>query len=347
MTAFVNIKSGKIRGKKIANTIFPVVKNFTTGKNGTFITVDGSKVFGDKVKNVRAYVDPSFVDFVTEEDYTKQCIAYGAVEANNEVKVELSEEERMEEIGERFDILHDMTRAMMRQKIRGMIVSGPPGVGKSFGVERELDKMNTFTDLGANGGKRKTEVVKGAMSPLGLYCKLYEYKNAGDVLVFDDCDSVLMDDLSLNLLKAALDSSRVRTISWNADSSKLKGEGIENSFKFEGSVIFITNINFEHVRSKKLQDHLQALMSRCHYLDLTLHTMKDKLLRVKQIARKGALFTSYKFKKEEEAEVLDFMNENCERLREVSLRMALKIADCKVVNGERWKVFAKATCMKN
>jgi len=347
MTAYVNIKSGKVRGKTIKNTIFPVVKNFSTGKNGTFITVDGSKVLGGNVKNVRVAVDPEMVSWVEEADYTKQCIAYGAIEANNEVKVEMSEEERMTEIEERFDILHDMTKAMMRQKIRGMIVSGPPGVGKSFGVERELDKMNTFTDLGANGGVRKTEVVKGAMSALGLYCKLHEFRNAGDVLVFDDCDSVLMDDLSLNLLKAALDSGRTRKIYWNADSAKLRAEGIENSFEFKGSVIFITNINFEHVRSKKLQDHLQALMSRCHYLDLTLHTMKDKMLRVKQIARKGALFTSYKFKKEEEAEILDFMFKNVDILREVSLRMALKIADCKVVNGDRWKVFAKATCMKN
>ena len=38
------------------------------------------------------------------------------------------------------------------------------------------------------------------------------YSQTGDVLVFDDCDSVLMDDLSLNILKAALDSGKRRRI---------------------------------------------------------------------------------------------------------------------------------------
>jgi len=64
MTAYVNIKSGKVRGKTIKNTIFPVVKNFSTGKNGTFITVDGSKVLGGNVKNVRVAVDPEMVSWV-------------------------------------------------------------------------------------------------------------------------------------------------------------------------------------------------------------------------------------------------------------------------------------------
>ena len=32
----------------------------------------------------------------------------------------------------------------------------------------------------------------------------------GNVLVFDDCDSVLMDDLALNIPKAALDSGKKR-----------------------------------------------------------------------------------------------------------------------------------------
>ena len=129
----------------------------------------------------------------------------------------------------------------------------------------------------------KYEVVKGAMTALGLYAKLYEHADANHVLVFDDCDSVLMDELSLNILKAALDSGKRRVLHWNADSAKLRSEGIPNKFEFKGGVIFITNVKFENVRSKKLQDHLEALQSRCHYLDLTLDTMRDKFLRIKQI----------------------------------------------------------------
>tara|TARA_B110000495_G_C22565861_1_gene341101 strand:- start:112 stop:585 length:474 start_codon:yes stop_codon:yes gene_type:complete len=155
-----------------------------------------------------------------------------------------------------------------------------------------------------------------------------------------------MDDLALNILKAALDSGKKRKIFWNADSAKLRAEGIPNSFEFKGSACFITNIKFENVKSKRMQDHLEALMSRCHYLDLTLDTMRDKYLRIKQIARTGKLFEGYNFEKEDEQEVLDFMMENKTKLREMSLRMVLKVSDLKKISAERWKSLAESTCMK-
>lgn len=344
--SYALVKTGKYGKDTIKNTIFPVVRNFNIGKKGSFLTVDGSKVYGPHKPSIRIICDPTNVEFQDDASaYEAQCIALGTVQREQpEVKVEISDEQRMEEIAERFQILEDMTKAMMGKKIRGMIVSGPPGVGKSYGVESELSKMDMWTDVG--GKARKTEVVKGAMTALGLYVKLHEFKDPGSVLVFDDCDSVLMDDLALNLLKAALDSGRTRKLYWNADSHKLERESVPNSFEFKGSVCFITNIKFENVRSKRLQDHLLALQSRCHYLDLTLDTMKDKILRVKQIAQKGDLFVNYKFDKKEQEEILDFMFANVDRLNEVSLRMALKLADCKVINNDRWQSFAKATCMK-
>ena len=121
---------------------------------------------------------------------------------------------------ERFDILTDMTKAVKAGDIRAMIVSGPPGVGKSFGVEAVLEKDGLFDSLAER--KPKFEIVKGAMSSIGLYAKLYEYSKAGNVVVFDDCDSILMEDLSLNILKGALDSSNRRFISWNTDSRILR-----------------------------------------------------------------------------------------------------------------------------
>ncbi len=157
-----------------------------------------------------------------------------------------------------------------RGDVRAMIVTGPPGVGKSFGVEKVLSKHDVFADVAQNEKLKKYEVVKGAMSAIGLYKKLYEYSERKCILVFDDCDSVLLDDLSLNILKAALDSSKKRMIHWNTDSRLLRSEGVPNSFEFKGGAVFITNIKFDNVKSKKLRDHLEALESRCHYLDLTI-----------------------------------------------------------------------------
>ena len=103
----------------------------------------------------------------------------------------------LERLAERFEILTEMTKAVKQGDVRAMIVSGPPGVGKSYGVEAVLQKDGLFDQLAER--KPKFEIVKGAMSAIGLYAKLYEFSNKGNVVVFDDCDSVLLDDLSLNI----------------------------------------------------------------------------------------------------------------------------------------------------
>lgn len=257
----------------------------------------------------------------------------------------VTDEEIIERLRSRFQILDDMTRAVKKGDVRSMIVTGPPGVGKSFGIENVLSRHDVFADVAQDTKLKKYEVVKGAMSAIGLYKKLYEFKDKKNIIVFDDCDSVLLDDLSLNILKAALDSSKKRTIHWNTDSRSLRQEGLDNQFEFHGGCIFITNIKFENVRSKKLRDHLEALESRCHYLDLTIDTEREKILRIKQIIQDGML-DEYEFSDEEVQEMLDFINDNKKKLRELSLRMVLKLADLKKSFPDRWKSVSEVTCMK-
>jgi hypothetical protein len=223
------------------------------------------------------------VEFVTDGVVTDRPVATPApVETDDEV---------MDRIGQRFEILQEMTRATISGDVRAMIVVGPPGVGKSYGVEYELEKSGLFERI--SGRKIKYEVIKGAMTPIGLYCTLYKHSDPNNVLVFDDCDSVFQDDLSLNILKAALDSGKKRRIYWNSDSAMLRREGVPDCFDFKGGCIFITNLKFDNLQSKKMKDHLEALQSRCHFLDLTLNTMRDKFLRIKQIFRQGQLFNDY------------------------------------------------------
>ena len=255
-----------------------------------------------------------------------------------------SDEQILQRLGERFEILDEMTEAVRAGNIRAMIVSGPPGVGKSHGVETVLQKAGLFDMLAER--KAKYEVCKGAMSAIGLYAKLYEFSKSGNVVVFDDCDDILYDSLSLNILKGALDSSARRFISWNTDSRILRSEGIPDRFEFCGSAIFITNIKFEHVRSKTLRSHLDALESRCHYIDLQMDTQREKILRIKQVVSKGNMLERYEFDKRVEAEVVDFVVDNKDTLRELSLRMVLKVADLRKGFPKSWKAMAKTTCMK-
>ena len=249
----------------------------------------------------------------------------------------------IERMRERFSILDEMTQASIDGVVRGMVVTGPPGVGKSFGVEQVLEKNSLFDVMAGKG--TKFETVKGASSAIGLYKVLFNNANSKSVLVLDDCDTVLYDETSLNLLKAALDSCKKRTLNWNTDSSLLRREGIPDTFEFKGSVIFITNLKFDNVRGK-IKDHLAAIMSRCHYLDLTMDTMREKILRCQQIVADGML-NEYQFTAKEEAEILNFMLDNKDRMREVSLRMVTKLADLKKSFGdEKWKRTAEVTCMR-
>jgi hypothetical protein len=253
-----------------------------------------------------------------------------------------TDEQILTRLSERFDILTEMTRAVRNGTVRAMIVSGPPGVGKSFGVEAVLEKDGLFDILAER--KPKYEIVKGAMSAIGLYSKLYEFSAEKNVVVFDDCDSILMEDLSLNILKGALDSSSKRFISWNTDSRVLRSEGIPDRFEFKGAAIFITNIKFEHVRSKKLRDHLDALESRCHYIDLQMDTNREKILRIKQII--PTMLERYEFEECVRDEIVDFINTNQSRLRELSLRMVLKISDLRKAFPTKWKTMVETTCMR-
>jgi len=255
-----------------------------------------------------------------------------------------TDEQILARLGERFEILDEMTKAVKSGDVRAMIVSGPPGVGKSYGVERVLQKDGLFDTLAEK--KPKFEIVKGAMSALGLYAKLYEFSAAKNVVVFDDCDSILMEDLSLNILKGALDSSERRFIAWNTDSRLLRSEGIPDRFEFKGAAIFITNIKFEHVKSKRLRDHLDALESRCHYIDLQMDTNREKILRIKQVVNDNDMLARFDFDQIQKDEIVAFVEANQDRLRELSLRMVLKLADLRKSFPKTWTAMAKTTCMK-
>lgn len=338
----IQIVEGSYRNKSVSGMTFELVEQFKSTGKSSFVTVrngDSFPGFPDTIRiNVKSTKSYKFVNGSISIDNKES-------EVTNVVEFVETEEQAIARIRERFEILTEMTKAATTGDIRAMIVSGPPGVGKSFGVEQEIEKATLMDKL---AGKRiRAEVVKGSATALGLYCTLYKYSDPNCVLVFDDCDSILLDDVALNLLKGALDSGKKRKISWLSDSSMLRREGVPDQFDFKGSVIFITNLKFDQMKSQKLRDHLDALQSRCHYLDLTLDTMRDKILRIKQIANDGVLFAEYDFQPETQDEILNFMEVNQNRLREMSLRMALKIADLRKSFANNWKRMAETTCMKS
>jgi hypothetical protein len=336
----IRILSGSYRNQAVRNEVFTLVKGFQTGKKGNYVTVKNDGQFDIDIEVVKVKVpNMQAIEFLNGAPIVAQ-----VSEPVAEVVTE-TDDEAMDRIATRFGILDEMSKACINGDIRAMIVTGPPGVGKSFGVTRQMEKATLFDQV---AGKRlRFEIVKGTMSAIGLFALLYKYSDAKNVLVFDDCD-IWEDQDAVNILKGALDSGKTRRISYNKDSRLLREEGVPNTFDFHGSIIFITNKTFDNKRATKIQPHLDALQSRSHFLDLTINTERDKMLRIKQVHRDAdpGLFVDYGFDKAQEEMVLDFMWDNHNKLREVSLRMTLKIADLVKISPNNWRELAKATCMK-
>jgi len=333
MSSIVRITSGSYRNESIKGEVFTLVKGYQLGSKGGFVTVKNEGQFPNRPDQVRVNVESqSMIEFVSGRDEVK-------METHKE-----TETEAMDRIATRFAVLDEMSKACISGDIRAMIVTGPAGIGKSHGVNLQMEKASMFDRLASK--KVRFEVVKGAMSGIGLFAKLYKFSDAKNVLVFDDCD-IWEDQDAINVLKGALDSGKTRRISWNKDSRILREEGIPNSFNFNGSIIFITNKSFDAKKAGKMQPHLDALQSRCHFLDLTVDSERDKMLRIKQVHRDadGGLFADYDFTQIQTDEIMSFIWDNHTKLREVSLRMCLKVADLVKISAN-WRELAKATCMK-
>lgn len=332
------VKFGEYRNQAVVNTKFNLVKGYQTGKKGGYVTVKNEGQFPIAIDVVKIKVNNIHdIEFngapvIAEESQVVENV------------VSETEEDAMNRIATRFGVLDEMSRACIAGDIRAMIVTGPAGIGKSHGVTIQMEKATLFDQVAGN--KTRFEIVKGAMSGIGLFAKLYKFSDAKNVLVFDDCD-IWEDQDAINVLKGALDSGKTRRISWNKDSRLLRDEGVPNSFNFNGSIIFITNKSFDARKASKIQPHLDALQSRCHFLDLTVNTERDKMLRIKQVHRdaEGGLFADYDFSQVQTDEIMSFITENHNKLREVSLRMCLKVADLVKISAN-WRELAKATCMK-
>jgi hypothetical protein len=332
MSSIVRITSGSYRNSPVKGEVFTLVKGYQLGAKGGYVTVKNDGQFPGRPDEVRVQID------------NQECMEFLSGMPAKIEAVKESETEAMDRIATRFGVLDEMSKACIKGDIRAMIVTGPAGIGKSHGVSLQMEKASLFDQVA--GKKPRFEIVKGAMSGIGLFAKLYKFSDAKNVLVFDDCD-IWEDQDAINVLKGALDSGKTRRISWNKDSRILREEGIPNSFNFNGSIIFITNKSFDNKKASKMQPHLDALQSRCHFLDLTVDTERDKMLRIKQVHRDadGGLFKDYDFTQEQTDEIMSFIWDNHNKLREVSLRMCLKVADLVKISAN-WRELAKATCMK-
>ena len=335
MEQYVRISSGWTRGgATITDRSFLLLDNLKRDKDGMYITVDSDGAADLRAGRNRIYMEGIHCYQPTTKHAGPQMVPPAAAKTDEEI----AHDQR-----ETFEILGEMTKAVASNTVKGLVVSGPAGIGKSHTVETTLhDTLDMLGKLTGQG--QMYEVISGGISAAVLYEKLWEYRDESQVLVFDDCDGVLYDEDSLNVLKAALDSKKTRRISWNTRSLHLERKDIPNSFEYKGGVIFITNIKFDQVKSARISNHLEAIVSRCHYMDIGIDTAREKLLHIRNVVERSNMLGSYGFDENTKAEVMDYINAHSKQLRELSLRMVLKIADLRKAMPSNWQRFVEKNC---
>lgn len=252
-----------------------------------------------------------------------------------------TDEEIRTKLADRFDILSDMTEAALNNDIKALIVSGPAGLGKSYTVEEKLDTVDDARKI----------VIRGMVNKTGLYKTLYQYRFPGCVVVFDDADRIFFDDDSLNMLKAVCDTMKERKLSYLTEYKLIDEETAEvipKQFVFEGTIVFITNYDFDDMigRGHKIAPHLEALVSRSHYIDLAMKTRRDYMIRIKQVVEDQGMLRAHGLSETQEKDVMMFIDKHQDQLRELSLRIAIKIANLAKSRPNKWQKMARVTCCK-
>jgi len=252
-----------------------------------------------------------------------------------------SDEEILARIGERFEMLEYLTQGVLDGDVRGSIISGPPGLGKSYTVETMLEERLE------NG---TADIVKGFTRSTGIYQALYAQANGG-IVVFDDADSAFNDDVSLNLIKAATDTTERRILSWRAETKMQDDDGnfLPTRFEFKGAVVFITNYDFDAAieSGHRLAPHFEAMINRAYYLDLMLKTRRDYFLRIKQMVDKG-MMQEHNCPREKNTLILNYIEKNINKFRpgDLSLRTPVKLWNL-MRNTSNWERMANVTMLKN
>ena len=274
-------------------------------------------------------------------------ISYGAIlklKRNKNVTLEepaavqVNEEtlkDKVKFLDETLDDIYQISRKVAAGGFNSLMISGRAGTGKTYSVEKALSDEGLIID-------DDFIMVSGAVSTIMMFKKMFQYRTK--VLVFDDCDAVFRDENGRNILKAALDTKKVRRISYLKKSGlvfdpkdyEMDPEGefnmIENGmvpayFDFAGRVIFISNL------AKDKADPDGAIRSRSILIDVN----PDDATIMERIKTLLPYLEPRDMAMEDKLEIYEFMK----TANDVSMRTFVKAAGFKDANLPNWKRMTK------
>ena len=252
-----------------------------------------------------------------------------------------SEAEVGADIEKRFSVMNRMTDGIVNGMVKSVIISGAPGVGKSFELEAKLEKAE-------GKGKIKFVRISGTVSGIFLYKTLFQNSEKNCVVVLDDADRVFGDEDTMNVLKAALDTGKKRMITWGTDAATLRNEDIPTSFEFKGNIVFISNMDFDRVIAAggKMAPHMSALMSRAPFIDLGIHSHREIMVRIEQVIKKGDVLGDRGLSKGQKDDAINWVRANHKKMRSLSIREVLHLGDMIAVDPKGWRELAEVTMFK-
>lgn len=247
---------------------------------------------------------------------------------------------------DRLDTAYAIARGVISGRIRSLVLTGPGGIGKSHVINKALNdetydrtRPKNVDDFLSLGEDDFYTIIKGRIRPLALYETFYQYKDAGKIVILDDADDVMKDIIGLNLIKGALDTAN-RTITW---ASKAVSKDVPTQFEFNGGLIAISNMKLEG--SGSLEEHLEAVFTRIHKVDIGLHNKNDRLEYIIDVYEKTNMLQTYGMSEKHEHDIIEYMIRNVDNLQDVSLRMGLKLADLIITDTSKWQLMAKHSCL--
>lgn len=234
----------------------------------------------------------------------------------------MTREEKAIQIEKNFNSMMDALECLIAPEstVNSMIVSGKGGVGKTYNIEQRLMKADQNLECNYKS-------ISGKITTMGLFKALYESRHSTDILLLDDVD-VFANETTIDLLKAVLDTTDTRVVSYITSSKVLAESGIPQQFDFRGKVIFITNKNLARMAKAEnsLSPHVDALLTRSIFIDLQLFSNEEVMIHIQNLMSKHNMLAKHGINKQGSDLILSWMLKHESKLRSPSLRMPVLIA---------------------
>jgi hypothetical protein len=244
------------------------------------------------------------------------------------------------EVSELFEVYEAIVHSALAGHQRGVIVAGTAGIGKTYTVNSLCERAKEKND-------QRFELVKGKITPLQLYSLCYKFSAKGEIVILDDADTIFNDESGLNLLKALMDTTNERKVSWLTSRMTEETE-IPESYIYNGCLFFLSNRNLraESKGDTAVAEHKKAIISRAQYLDLRIHSKQDAALWSAHVVEKERILEIRGLTKKQQTEVMAWVAEHANAIDEdTSIRTAIKISELVKASPENWKRLAGHTLL--